>query len=198
MDELEGYISECGGVQPPHLAFYMEAIRFNTEAAISSIEFVHRFIEMTNKTKGHYDMTDEMTIQVLDNIQNLLIHAGALSRFFWPSKSGLHMLHKKRAETLRSFFNLSDDSPLKNRKLRNQLEHLDENLDNYLWSKPIVGFIIPAFVGGESNNNDIPTHIFRAFYIDSGVFETLGQRFELQPIIDELCSIYDRLNGEDS
>jgi len=118
--------------------------------------------------------------------------------FFWPSKSGKYNLHKKRAETLRALFKLSNDSPLKCRKLRNQLEHLDENLDSYLWNKPVSGFIIPAFIGGESQNNDVPTHIFRAFYIDTGVYETLGQRFELQPIVDELCGIYDMLTRDSS
>lgn len=86
MDELDTYIDNCGGVQPPHLAFYREAIRFNAEAAINAFEYVHRFIEMTNETKGHYEMTGELTLNVLDNIQNMLTHAAALSRFFLAFK----------------------------------------------------------------------------------------------------------------
>ena len=31
MNELQGLIEEYGGIQPPHLAFYMESIRFNSE-----------------------------------------------------------------------------------------------------------------------------------------------------------------------
>jgi len=34
MSELKQLIEEYGGIQPPHLAFYMESIRFSSEAAM--------------------------------------------------------------------------------------------------------------------------------------------------------------------
>lgn len=170
----------------------MESIRFNCEAAMNSVEYFVEFIKMSNETKGKYEMTRELQTLILDHIQNILIHAAALSRYFWPSKPGKHEIHQRRAETLRIHFDLSDDSPLKNRKLRNQLEHFDENLDNYLWSKPLVGYVLPAYVGGVMENNGVPMHLFRAFYIDVGIFETLGVRHEVQPIVDELCKIHAR------
>lgn len=181
------YILEMGGIQPPHLAFYSEAIRFNVEAAMTSIEFIADFIKMTNETQGEYEMTSKLQHEILDNIQNMLLHAAALSRYFWPSNSGKHDLHDCRAGTLRELFKVKPDSVLKTRTLRNQLEHFDENLDKYLWSKPIVGCVMPAYVGGEVDKGGVPTHFFRAFYIDTGVFETLGCRYEVQPIVDEIC-----------
>lgn len=198
MDDLENYIREFGGIQPPHFAFYSEAIRFNVELAMISIDFLANFIEMTNETKGEYEMTGELQNGILDHLQNLLVHAGALSRYFWPSKPGKHDLHKYRAESLKKHFGLTDESPLKSRKLRNQLEHFDENLDKYLWAKPIVGHILPAYVGGEIKNDGIPTHLFRAFYLDIGVYETLGVRHEIQPIVDEVCYLYKRFRGDSS
>tara|TARA_R110002072_G_C7711304_1_gene514054 strand:- start:59 stop:658 length:600 start_codon:yes stop_codon:yes gene_type:complete len=195
MDKLENYIKKYGGIQPPHLLFYCQAIRFNVESAMVSIEYLASFIEMTNETEGDYEITGDLQDGILDHLQNLLVHAGALSRYFWPSKPGKHDLHKLRAETLKLHFGVSEESPLKSRMLRNQLEHFDENLDKYLWEKPIVGHVLPAYVGGEVENDGIPAHFFRAFYIDVGVFETLGVRHEVQPIVDEVCSLYQRFHS---
>ena len=198
MEEIEQYIRNYGGIQSPHIAFYFEAIRFNVQSAIVSIDFLANFIEMTNETRGEYEMDAELQEQILDHLQNLLIHAGALSRYFWPSKPGKYNLHKHRSETLKKHFGLTDDSPLKSRKLRNQLEHFDENLDKYLWSKPIVGNVLPAYVGGEIDSSGVPTHLFRAFYLDVGIFETLGVQYKIQPIVDEICNLNEIFRHENT
>lgn len=192
--DIKKAIKELGGIQPPHLAFYVEAIRFNTEAAINSIEFLADFTKMSNDTNGDYEMTRELEINILDSLQNMLTHVASLSKYFWPVKDGNFKLHKKRGQTLRKHFGIKDQSPLKNRNLRNQLEHFDENLDNYLWGKPIVGHVYTSHVGGAIDGKGVPQHFFRAFYIDTGVFETLGVRYEVQPIVDELCKIYEHFH----
>ena len=194
MDDLKNAIESYGGIQPPHMAFYMESIRFNLDAAYSSIVYVADFIDMTNQSNGEYEMTRELTTAILDNIQNILTNAAALSRYFWPSRDGKNNLHAQRAITLKKYIGIDDSSPLKNRKLRNQLEHFDENLDKHLWAKPIVGVITPSYVGCEFEDNGVPNHFFRAFFIDTGIFETLGVRYEIQPIVDELCVIYSGFN----
>ncbi len=196
MDDLADIIKKCGGIQPPHLELYSQAIRFNVESAMSSIDFLANFIETINETNGNYEITDELQNRILDNLQNFLVHAAALSRYFWPSKKGQNNLHKLRSGALKSHFGLTKDSALKSRKLRNQLEHFDENLDKYLWDKPIVGYIMPAYVGAEIRRDGVPAHFFRAFYIDTGIFETLGVRHEIQPIADEVCKVYKTLHSE--
>lgn len=60
MDNLENYIKDSRGIQPPHLEFYSQAIRFNVDSAMVSIEALASFIEMTNETKGDYEMTVEL------------------------------------------------------------------------------------------------------------------------------------------
>lgn len=127
-----------------------------------------------------------MTVQILDSIQSILVHTTNLSKYFWPINDGIHKMHKKRAQSLRQHFNVPNECAIRNKDLRNHLEHLDENLDTYLWSKPIVGNIIPAYVGPEMQRNEVPYHFFRAFFTDSGTFESLGLRLDIEPIIDEL------------
>lgn len=46
------------------------------------------------------------------------------------------------------------------------------------------------------SRNGVTTHFFRAFYTDTGIFETLGVRHEIQPIADEVCKIYKTLHSE--
>lgn len=56
--------------------------------------------------------------------------------------------------------------------------------------------MLPAYVGGEIESGGIPAHLFRAFYLDTGVYETLGVRHEVQPIVDEVCYLYQKLHGD--
>lgn len=189
-------MSNTQRIHPPYLALYCESIRFHCECALHSVDFVASFIDMTNETKGNYEMTAQLQNQVLDNLQNILIHGAALSRYFWPSHSrdkDKNKIHSDRACELKQVFNLTDDSPLKNRELRNQLEHFDENLDLYFQEKPIVGYVIPAYVGGYQES-EVPIHFFRAYFIDSGIFNILGKEFKVQPIVDEIHKIYSREN----
>lgn len=186
MEEMKEYIEMFEGIQPPHLAFYSQAIRFNLVSAISSVQFLVECLEETNRVDDPGVLSDA----ILDSIQNILLHTASVSKYFWPINKGPHKIHKKRAQNLRRLFKIKDNSALKNKGLRNHLEHLDENLDKYLWSKPVVGNVYPAYVGPEMPRNEVPYHFFRAFFTESGIFESLGIRLELQPIIDELYEIY--------
>lgn len=183
---MKEYINSFQGIQPPHLAFYDQAIRFNLESAIASTELLVQCLEATNTVEN----PDSLTDPILDSIQNLLTHTTSISKYFWPIHKGDNNIHKKRAQNLRKTFNIKNDSAIRNKDLRNHLEHLDENLDKYLWSKPIVGHVYPAYVGAEMRRNEVPHHFFRAFFTDSGTFESLGLRLEIQPIIDELYEMY--------
>ena len=80
---------------------------------------------------------------------------------------------------------MTDESPLKDRELRNCIEHFDERLDHYL-SKLIIGHIIPSYVGEAPEKCEVPQHIFRAYYSDIGTFVILGARYKIQPIVDEI------------
>jgi hypothetical protein len=186
MDEMKEYIDEYEGIQPPHLAFYSQAIRFNLVSAISSVQFLVECLKEINTSEDPGELTDA----ILDSIQNILLHTANVSKYFWPINKGPHKVHKKRAQNLRRLFNVTENSALRHKELRNHLEHLDENLDKYLWSKPIVGNVFPAYVGPEMPRNEVPYHFFRAFFTESVIFESLGVRLELQPIIDELYEIY--------
>jgi hypothetical protein len=189
-------MKEASSIFAPHIIFYYESIRFHCQCALSSVDFVASFIDMSNETKGNYEMTDELRNQILDNLQNILVHSAAISRYFWPSyckDKTNNNIFKRRGLELKDMFQLNDKSPLKSRELRNALEHFDENLDLYLHEKPLVGHVFPAYVGGYPES-EVPLHFFRAYYIDIGIFEVLGSKFEVQPIVDEIYKIYNHMH----
>lgn len=180
------------GIWAPYEAFYIYAMLFNTRSAVTSIEWISTALEQVSR-----NLTDDPLAQLdrssmLCELQNIVLQAAALSRYFWPAWKG----HEARAEQLRHAFDVVDDNPLKNRDLRNEIEHFDERLDSYI-SNGIVGYIFPEFVGPLPESDGVPTHIFRAYYIDAGIFEMLGKRYEIEPIAHEILRVHDRLLSAD-
>ncbi|MGH2568445.1 MAG: hypothetical protein ACRDGA_08915 [Bacteroidota bacterium] len=98
---------------------------------------------------------------------------------------------------MRKTFQMSDESPLRSRDLRNAIEHFDEQLDWYL-EKGIVGHILPEYVGPFEAQRGVPIHLFRAYYVDTGVFELLGKRYEVVPLAQEIGTIHEQLKKMDS
>ena len=72
------------------------------------------------------------------------------------------------------------------------IEHFDEKLDEYL-KEGIAGHILPEYVGLMREPDGVPVHHFRAYYLDTGTFEMLGKRYDVQPIVEELSRIHEVL-----
>lgn len=167
----------------PFEAFYLDSMLFNSDAAGASVDVVAETVEAIEQRSAVLADLDQD--ELLNHLQNIVLHAAALSRYFWPARSG----HEERGEQLRVAFDVTDASPLKSRDLRNALEHFDERLDRYLETN-VVGHILPRYVGPVPRDNSIPVHLFRAYFIDRGVFALLGQEYEMQPLVDEIGRIH--------
>jgi hypothetical protein len=70
------------------------------------------------------------------------------------------------------------------------MEHYDEYLDDYFSKQRMVGHIIPDYVGAEPGKEEVPYHLFRAYFVDTGRVAILGVRFELQPLVDEIFRLH--------
>ncbi len=178
-------------IWPPYEVFYIQALLFNCRAALASIDRLSHLLEEIANERESKPVETSTSDELLHNLQNTVIHGAGLSRYFWPTRSG----HDGRAAFLRRTLAVAEDSPLKNRDLRNQIEHFDEKLDAYL-RDGIVGYVLPGYVGPLPETS-VPTHLFRAYYIDVGVFEMLGKRYEVEPIAKEIIRLHDRLQSFD-
>ena len=79
-----------------------------------------------------------------------------VSKIFWPTGSASYA--KRRSAYLRSLLEIDDESPLKNRKIRNAFEHYDERLDRWISSHPWAsnGLTSAEGVTGPLPHRDVP------------------------------------------
>lgn len=184
--------SEEKTIWAPYQAFYIHSMLFNTESAVSSISKINTVFNVAQVNSPEDPIPVLATRHLLGELHNFVIQAAALSRYFWPVRSA----HEWRGIQLRKTFGISESSPLKSRDLRNAIEHFDEQLDKYL-ENGIVGHILPQYVGSFSESIGVPVHLFRAYYVDRGIFELLGKRYEINPIAMEVYAIHEQLKRMD-
>jgi len=168
----------------PYEIFYIESMLTVARTAMDAQTQLQMIIEELEKGKPN---TKEDTDDVIDLVQTILIGAASLSRYFWAVRSGI--IHQKRAERLREAFAITEENPLKNRDVRNFMEHFDEKLDIFL-SQNVAGTFIPSSVGRRTNDDQGTYHFFRAFHTDDWTFEVLKVEVKIIPIIAEIIRIF--------
>jgi hypothetical protein len=52
---------------------------------------------------------------------------------------------------------------------------------------------LPTYVGSLGNPTEAPVYMPRAYYTDIGIFEVLGERFAMSPILDAVDDLHQRL-----
>ena len=160
---------------------------FHTRQACVSIDFVGSLVNrLSIERKAGSSSAFDCSV-ALDHIQNILFRAAAVSRYFWPSRKQFD----DRGKRLRAAFAVDEESPLRNRDLRDAAEHFDERLDKYL-RDGIAGYIIPEWFGPRPND-EVPTHYFRAYFINTGCLRILNQEFFVQPIVSETIRVHNLL-----
>ena len=162
---------------------------FSSHSGTHSILKLEAIFEKLPPQFTDEDLKKLPTTQILNELHNMVLQAGALSRYFWPVRKE----HKQRGELLRKYFDMSEESPLFSRVLRNTIEHFDERLDKYFEQQNIVGYFFPEYVGEKPSNMEVPTHFFRAYFVDTGEFQLLDNSFYMQPVADELQFIQTHL-----
>jgi hypothetical protein len=178
------------GIWAPHEAFYLESMFYCTNTALRAADEVHDALANGAQLAPSSPAWQECGLIIVNGVQTLAVQAAALSRYFWPARA--KEPHLSRAARLRAGLGISDDSRLRNRDLRNHLEHFDERLDDFCRHLR-AAVILPTYVGPIGPETDVPQRFFRAYFTDVGVLEILGHRFELQPILEDLQLLHDRL-----
>ena len=171
------------GISPIFEVFYLEAIKYVASAAKTSFERL---------SKAAQDKADpSLTVA---SAQEALTYVAALSRFFWPARdNGVSI---RRGEMLRKAFYLSEDSALKNRSLRDALEHFDERLDEYLLKDFSTGQFHPGPIVATATPLNSTTHVFRLVDPEQSIFVLFNNLYgfdELRQLTEEILEKTQRM-----
>lgn len=160
----DDHLRSENGILPIYEAFYLESIAYSAGRAVAAFG---RFDEAL--ARGERNGT------IVANIHEALTHVGELSRFFWPARD--NGISPARGNKLREAFGLKVNSPLKDRDLRNTLEHYDEKLDLYLKKAP-TGQILPSSTIGMISKLPAPIRAFRLLDPQKSTFVILDEQYE--------------------
>ncbi|KGF73882.1 hypothetical protein DO97_05845 [Neosynechococcus sphagnicola sy1] len=186
-------MQEESPIWPPYEAFYIQSMLFNSASAVRSILRLEAIFGKLPERPTAEDVDGLPTRIVLNELQNMVVQAGALSRYFWPVRPE----YKSRGQVLRQCFAMTDESPLFNRDLRNAIEHFDERIDKY-FARGAVGCFFPEYVGARPADDGVPGHFFRAYFVDTGEFRLLDEDFAMKPLADEVLFVQAHLELMDT
>jgi hypothetical protein len=130
-----------------YLDMFRGQISRECKFAINAVSEMKRGLEIIGKSnqsrEGQPQGDLEARKQGLDlfwySAESFLRATGNISKVFWPPpplsrNKDLSDITKKRGEHLQRIYQMSDNSPLKNRTLRDLFEHFDERLDEWFYS----------------------------------------------------------------
>ena len=129
---------------------------------------------------------------------DLIHHAAAISRIFWPP-GGRNKESKKRAQRrgqfLRDLLELQSGHAVQNRALRDHFEHFDERLDEWAESSKNRNIVHQLFgprnaIGGNAiQDSDIIHH----FDPKTNIFGFRGEHYNIQELATGIDDIYQRI-----
>lgn len=178
-------VNDWAGIFAPYEAFYIHSILYSSSRVIESFQ--------------RYDIArsiGDTDINQVSAVHEVINHSASLSRFFWPSalrKSSSDQLKKlteARASKLREAFNMTNDSPLKNRNIRDSLEHFDERLDLYLLPNDSGYFFPTPIIGNADLASDSLGHIFKLVDPKTSTFVCLGVPYQFGTLRKEAIRVH--------
>ncbi|AJI08672.1 hypothetical protein [Bacillus cereus] len=122
--------------------------------------------------------------------QSMLNSAANISKFLW-SFDDKDKYSEERKE-IRKLLGVKNDSPLKNRKVRNCIEHYDERL--LAWAKKIKEneVFTDACIGTESSYNEYSFTPFRYYTKDTNTIYYKKYTFKIDEMLNEIVMIKDK------
>ncbi|WP_231362941.1 hypothetical protein [Thioalkalivibrio sp. ALJ7] len=63
---------------------------------------------------------------------------------------------------------------------------------------PSVRYFFPEYVGPKPEEDGVPGHFFRAFFVDTGEFRLLDEEFLIEPVADEILFVHAHLEKMDT
>lgn len=129
---------------------------------------------------------------------SVLMHSGNLSKIFWPAPNNRYVSPaladeiRTRGTVLRQLFDVNENSPLRNRDVRNGFEHLDEYIHTELARQPGRS-VVDQYIGHIDDQAHPSQKITLRSFDHRTSIVTAGQKeIALIPLIRESDRLYDR------
>ena len=126
---------------------------------------------------------------------SFLQHTAAVSKMLWPGGEkdpARSERAQRRGAHLRRSLGVEGHHPLKSRRLRDHIEHLDTRLDDWAESSTVLvdNFIGPRrSIGGNAVKE---SDILRNFDPDTGAYIVRGERFDIHALLRSVGSVHER------
>ncbi len=143
-----------------------------------------------NKSPGRHQ-EQEVISQIFFYLHSFLTHVGNISKLFWCPRAKNNTVYEVRGDWLRDVLDIRDPSCIRDRHLRDALEHYDERLDD--WFNQHGAYMRMDFhLGSALPSWFPPEHRHRAFDPDTNTFSFMGQEFPLTPLVAEIRGVLKR------
>ena len=184
---------------------YLREVVTQCDFALNAIRGLNNVLPRMRRDAASGDREARNTLhqEVFRSIHSFLTHASNVSRIFWPAPPrrnkgesdaeytarGLAVKRVARGVALRSTTDLPDDHTLRNRKLRDHLEHFDDRLDT--WESTSVRHnYVQDFIGPSNAIEGIDaSDMMRWFDPTTNYMRFRGEEFNLQALADALMEI---------
>jgi hypothetical protein len=159
------------------LKIYQREIYTQSNYALMSIQYINDILNNLHKQNA--------TNQLWYFVQNFLVSTGNISKLLWGARETTSHQRKPLRESL----NISDDSILKSRAIRNCFEHFDERIDSW-WDSSERKIFIDSNIGSTNMIVGLdPQEFLRNFDTDSMTITFKGDAIEIKPVVDELLKL---------
>ncbi len=183
---------------------YVSEIKTQCQFSINAVGALNHALQQlkSNQPNGRTEH-QFFHAEVFRQTHSFLTHASNVSRLFWPTVPKRHdseadaayqtrigRLDKvQRAVCLRNLYKLEDDNCLRNRTLRDHLEHYDERLDHWRQTSEHRNIVSDTIGPPNAIVGVASTDLMRWFDPSSNSFRFRGEEYDLQ----ELATAIDRL-----
>lgn len=180
----------------------LSELKLQTNFAIISINLMNeQFDKMSDNSGLGVDISASYTFWYA--LQNYVVSLGNISKLLYGVKGTSSVevwnLRKKQRIFFRNRLNIKNNTTLKNRQMRNLLEHIDENIEQFVLSDPDI--VVDRMIGSQKKsimienknfyNNDF--YNLRSFLTDINEFWLFNSKFSITETFPEILDLRDTI-----
>lgn len=179
----------------------LDELKMQVNFSIISINLLNEQFEKMNDSNADQEQSINTSYKFWYSIQNYVVSLANISKILYgvKGKTANHVWlnRKNERKILRQQLKLSDNNSFRNRDMRNLLEHIDENIEKFVSSKPkfVVNKIISPSVGGihigDKSIYDEGYYNLRSYLTDLNEFWLFDKKFNLENTFKEVLFLKD-------